>query len=248
MGILQRILRQPKLLEPADLSVLKVDMHSHLVPGIDDGAATPKDSLEMLERFAALGYKKVVTTPHIMSDFYRNSSDTVRKGRDLLSELAFQKGIEIEIEVAAEYYLDEYFEDLLIKRDLLTFGNNHLLFELAFMQAPNMLKNVVFELQMAGYKPVLAHPERYPYWHTEFEKYQEFIEKDVLLQLNINSLTGTYGPQVKKVAEKLIDSGMVQLLGSDCHHIGHLDLMETARRLPHLHKLLESGNLLNATL
>ena len=107
---------------------------------------------------------------------------------------------------------------------------------------------VIFEMQLSGFKPVLAHPERYGYWFNDFEKYEQLDAKGVLLQLNINSLTGHYGPEVKKIAERLIDNELISLLGSDCHHMGHIEGIDHARRLPYLHKLVNSGKLINKNL
>jgi tyrosine-protein phosphatase YwqE len=103
-------------------------------------------------------------------------------------------------------------------------------------------------MRLAGYSPILAHPERYDFWHRDFSRYESMIDKDVHLQLNINSLTGQYGPDTKRISERLIDRGMVSFIGTDCHHLGHVQLTNTARTNPHLLKLIESGNLLNGEL
>lgn len=231
-----------------DMGRLHTDVHSHFIPGIDDGADTLDTSLELLTGMTELGYKKVITTPHVMSDYYRNSSDTIRRGCDQLREAAREKGIALEIECAAEYYLDMEFVQLIKQKDILTFGDKYVLFELPFLNEPPNLAEVVFELQMAGYKPVLAHPERYAYWHLDFEKYQTMQDKGVILQLNINSLTGHYSPEVKKVAQKLVNEEMIQLLGSDCHHKGHIGLLQHAVRTEHLHQAVNTGKLLNPSL
>ena len=235
--------------KPADLSVLKCDVHSHFIPGIDDGAETMDQSIDMLREFAAMGYKKVVTTPHVMSDAYRNTPEIILNGLSQVRVALKTEGIPLEIEAAAEYYLDYEFEKMIEQKALLTFGENHVLFELAFINPPDSLMGAIFKMQTNGYKPVLAHPERYSFWHHDFKKYEELAEKGVLLQLNINSLTGHYSPQVKAVAERMIDQNMISLLGSDCHHAGHIDLIKNgALYEKSLHKLLESGKLLNNTL
>lgn len=241
--------KRDKLREPLDLGEhLRVDVHSHFIPGIDDGAQELSDSMDLLEGMIALGYKKVVTTPHVMSDYYRNSSETILEGRDLLRKTAEEKGLEIEIDAAAEYYLDAELMPKIKQKSLLTFGDQHVLFELPFMVEPPNLADVIFEMQLAGYKPVLAHPERYAFWHMSFEKYQEIHDKGVILQLNINSLTGHYSPDVKKISERLIEEEMIGLLGSDCHHMNHIGLLDHARRLPSLHRIIEQGGLLNQKL
>ena len=232
----------------ADLSVLQTDIHSHFIPGIDDGAATIEDSLNMLKRMSDLGYSKVITTPHIMSDFYRNTPEIILNGLEKVRAAVREAGINIEVDAAAEYYLDFDFERKIKEEKLLTFGNNYVLFEISYMNPPDNINGVIFQLLTSGYKPVLAHPERYPYWLKQFHKYEEIIEKGALLQLNVNSLTGHYSLDTKKIAEMLIDKNMISFIGTDCHHIGHLDLLHRARNEKYLHKLLSSGRLLNSSL
>jgi protein-tyrosine phosphatase len=241
----------------ADLSVLKCDVHSHFIPGIDDGASTMEDSMNMLREFSAMGYKKVVTTPHIMSDAYRNTPEIILDGLVKVRVALKTANIPIEIDAAAEYYLDYDFEKMIEEKKVLAFGKpgpnatsgKYVLFELPFINPPDSLYSVIFKLITNGYKPVLAHPERYNFWHNDFKKYEELVEKGVLLQLNINSLTGHYGPAVKAIAERLIDQNMISLLGSDCHRMDHIALIKNvAVYEKSLHKLFESGKLLNATL
>lgn len=248
MSFISKLFKKKKVLEPIDLSVLKVDMHSHLVPGIDDGSPDTETSLKMLARFQELGYEKVITTPHIMIDYYKNSSSIIRSGARRLKSKMADAGLTIQLEAAAEYFTDEHFDQLIENNDLLTFGNNYVLFELPMMSESTIVKDVMFKMQMAGYRPILAHPERYAYWHREPEKLREFYDRDVLLQVNMNSLTGTYSPGAQKTAEWLIDQNLVNFVGTDCHHEGHLDLLNVTRTLPYLHKVIESGRLKNAEL
>jgi tyrosine-protein phosphatase YwqE len=248
MRVLRQFFRKPKPLDPIDLSLIGVDLHSHLLPGIDDGAPDLAASLYLIKGFVDLGYRKIITTPHVMSDFYRNTSSIIRSKCDEVVAACRQDGVDIAFEAAAEYYLDEHFDRLIDQGDVLTFGNQHVLFELPFMTAPDMMKNVLFKLQMAGYRPILAHPERYPYWHRETDKYRELADRDVLLQLNAGSLSGFYGIGVQRCAEWLIEQGLVSFIASDCHHPGHLNLLNEVRTSPYLHRLVDSGKLLNQTL
>ncbi len=249
MGIFSSLFRKSNPGDPVDLSVLGCDMHSHFIPGIDDGAKTMRDSLELLRGMEELGYRKVITTPHIMGDFFRNTPVIINSGLDQVRSAARAEGLQIEIEAAAEYYFDFDLEAKLRKEPLLTFGNNYLLFEVSYMNAPDNLDQFIFQLQTSGYKPVLAHPERYPFWFTKnLEHYEKLKDKGVLFQLNINSLTGHYSPATKKVAEQMIAKGWYEFLGSDCHHPGHLELMEKARSEKSLQTLIASGKLLNSTL
>lgn len=234
--------------DPVDLTPVVVDMHSHFIPGIDDGANTIDDSLELISAMQELGYRKVITTPHIYRDLYPNTAETVVQGLAKVKKAAEAKGLKIIVEAAAEYYLDDQFEQWIEERHLLTFGKNCVLFEISFAEEPMNFRRALFNLKLQGYKPVLAHPERYEYWHSRFSIYRDLHEQDVMLQLNLNSITGHYGMGVKRISERLIDEGLVTFLGTDCHHVGHLQLMHQARTHPKLKSLIESGRLRNPEL
>ncbi|MBD3638416.1 MAG: capsular biosynthesis protein [Crocinitomicaceae bacterium] len=213
MGIFGNIFNKKKRLEPVDLSILKTDLHSHLIPGIDDGSKSMDDTLNMLRKFSELGYKKVITTPHIMSDFYRNNPEIILGGLEKVRIAKEEAGIQIEIEAAAEYYLDEYFRELIEKNELLTFGDNHVLFELSFAEEPPRVKDTIFSLVTEGYHPIMAHIERYPYYIEKWDVLEDFKDRGCLLQLNINSLSGHYGPHIKKWAAAVIDRGIIDIVG-----------------------------------
>ena len=248
MGFFSRFFSSSKADTSAELALIGVDMHSHFLPGIDDGAQTMEDSMDMIRAMAEFGYKKVITTPHIMSDFYQNTPEIVLGGLEKVRAQAKLEGLEIEIEAAAEYYLDFDFEAKVEKGDLLTFGNNYLLFEVSYLNPPDILNQVIFKMKTNGYRPILAHPERYPFWYNNFEKYEDIKSKGVLLQLNINSLAGYYGSGARKIAEELIDKNMVDFIGTDCHRMDHVSVMKDCLREKYLHKLIESGMLRNMAL
>ena len=242
------LFKKEPALPPADLSVLKVDMHSHFIPGIDDGSRNIEESLAMLREMHALGYRKVITTPHIMSDGYRNTPEIILGGLEKLKKAVKEAGIPIEVEAAAEYYFDYDFEKSLPQKDKLTLGDKYLLWELSFMNKPQNINEVIFEMLTQGYKPVLAHVERYPFWHNDYSVYEDLARRGTLLQLNINSISGQYGGPTKKAAEWLIDHDMISFLGSDCHHLGHLEVLKKTLTEKYMHKILASGKLLNSTL
>ena len=237
--------KKEPVLDPVDLSILQVDVHSHFIPGIDDGAKTIEDSIELISAMKDFGYRKVITTPHIMSDYYRNTPEIILGGLEKVREALKQNNIDIEVDAAAEYNVDADFPEKIENKELLTFGDNYVLFELPFMEEPVGLKDVIWQMQAAGYKPVLAHVERYQFWHQQWSKFEDMINRGVLLQINIGSLTGSYGPEVREVAEKLIDNDMISLLGSDCHHMGHVEMIDSARTKEYIHKIVNSPKLLN---
>lgn len=249
MGVFSKLFgKKEPVLGPADLSVLGTDIHSHFIPGIDDGAQTLQQSLELLTSMAELGYRKVITTPHSMADGYKNSPEIILGGLEKLRAGVRDAGINIEVDAAAEYYLDHALEQNVMAEKVLTFGSNYLLFELPFIGEPAMLRQVVFQMQTQGYKPVLAHPERYSFWHNEFERFTDLKDRGVMFQLNMVALSGAYGPQTKQLAERMIDAGYYELVGSDCHNMNHVQAIHNTLTRPYLHKLIASGKLLNATL
>lgn len=232
-----------------DLSAIGVDMHSHLIPGIDDGAETMEDSLALIDRFIELGFRKIITTPHIMSDYFKNTPEIIHAGLLNLKNAITEKEIDFEVEAAAEYYLDENLTGLIENKKILSFGKEkYLLFELSYINAPSNLKEAVFKMITSGYTPVIAHPERYPYYYNDFEKYEELKDSGCILQLNTISLAGYYGKGAKKTAEKLLDANLIEMLGSDMHHQRHAAALRQALSEKSLLKIIASGNLLNDSL
>ncbi|MBR9832648.1 tyrosine-protein phosphatase [Acidiluteibacter ferrifornacis] len=249
MGLFSKLFKKKeKLIEPADLSVLQTDFHSHIIPGIDDGAQTIEDSIDLIKGLMELGFKKIITTPHCMVDYYRNTPEIINEGLAKVQAEIKKQNLNVVLEAAAEYYVDDDFERKINAGEILTFGNNYVLFELPFLSEPPNLAQVVFSLQSMGYRPILAHPERYGFYYNDFEKYQDFVDRGVYLQVNLMSLMGHYSPETKKVAEKLIERGLVSFIGSDLHNVRQLELLKLATKFPHLHQLLDSGKLKNAEL
>lgn len=215
------------------------DVHSHLLPGIDDGVQSFEQAEEIINQFISLGYTKLVTTPHVMSDTYRNTPEIIRSKLSALQAYLREKKIEIEIQAAAEYYLDE---DLMSKAEkgeqLLTFGDNYVLFETNFMTEPIQLKEFIFLLSTKGYNPVLAHPERYIFLQNDLRKLEDLIDRGVLFQVNISSLSGYYSKNAKRTARKLIDNGWIHFLGSDCHSMQHVELLKSMLSTKYFQKAL----------
>lgn len=227
---------------------LTTDVHSHLLPGLDDGVKSFEEAEEIILQFQQLGYKKIITTPHVMQDHFKNTSENIQLKLDELQAYLQEKEIKIQVEAAAEYYLDE---QLMLWLDnntrLLTFGNNYLLFETNFLSEPLNLKEFIFMATTRGYKPVLAHPERYLYLQNNLEKIEDLLNRGVLFQLNISSITGYYSKAVKRMSHVLINKGYVHMLGSDCHLLQHMQLMKKVQNSPYFQKAL-SLPLLNNTL
>ena len=248
MGLFQNLFSKKQALPTADLSPLITDMHSHLIPGIDDGAKTKEESLELIRELHALGYRKLITTPHIMSDHYKNTPEIINSGLATMQDLLKNENIPIQLEAAAEYYVDFDFEQKINNSSLMTFGKNYVLIELSFINSPDFLDGIIFKMRTAGYIPVLAHVERYPYWYNSKDKYDQLIDQGVLLQMNINSLAGQYSIQAKQISKYLIGKGMISFLGTDCHNMHYIEQLKSCLKDKYLHMVLRSGNLLNSQL
>lgn len=236
--------------EPPDLSGLVTDMHSHLIPGIDDGATDPDNSIELISGLMELGYQKFVATPHILWDIFKNNKATINPAFESLKSALTANKINIPIKFAAEYFLDYHVDELIEDEiPLLTLKDNWVLVEFSFVSAPLDLKEKLFSLQMSGYQPVIAHPERYTYFGRSKEKYEELKEAGYFLQLNLLSLTGYYGKIPQEIAMMLVKNRLVDFLGTDLHHERHLHALQSATHLTDIIKSLQdSGNLLNPTL
>jgi protein-tyrosine phosphatase len=232
-----------------DVSLIKTDIHAHFLPGLDDGSPSMEESIKMIEGMKALGYQKLVCTPHVMHGYYQNSTELILKTHSALQKAIIEKGIDIELEVSAEYNFDSELIKRLDEDDILSFGNDdyqYLLFELSYYNEPMGLDDLVARIQEKGYVPVLAHPERYPYLSESREKYNSLQAKGVLFQININSLSGLYPGGAKLTAEWLMEQGMVQFIASDAHRADHVDLLDQSFKHVSLHNAVESGVLMNS--
>ena len=212
---------------PVDLGWLHTDMHSHLVPGIDDGSPDIVSSVALIRGMSELGYQKIITTPHIYWEFYQNTPDIIVKGIEEVRKAVMAEGVEVELHAAAEYFMDEHFEQQLkMKAPLLTLSKNFVLVEYSMVTAPMDLMDILFELQMQNYQPVIAHPERYTYQGRRKESFDELKNTGCHFQLNILSLTGHYGPAVQELAEYLLKKNYYDFVGTDLHHSRHLSLIQ----------------------
>lgn len=239
MSFLTNIFRKKENLPPVNLSNLKVDIHSHLIPDIDDGSRSLDESIALLAKFESLGYKKVITTPHIMSDYFKNTPEIIHVGLENLRETADKLNLKITVDAAAEYYYDDSFlTRLKNKEELLTFGDKYVLFEFSFHNEPPNVDTLFFELLTQGYKPVVAHFERYLFLNGNIDRVFKWREEGINIQMNFNSLLGHYGEQVKNQAKQLIEAGQVDFAGTDCHRIEHLLLLERNLTNKYIHKLM----------
>jgi protein-tyrosine phosphatase len=241
-------LKRREVIHP-DLSFIGADMHSHLLPDLDDGLKTLEETIIFIKRLQELGYSKLICTPHIISDIYPNNHETILPKLELVKTALKENNIDIIIEAAAEYMVDMEMEKLVLAgTPLLTFGTNLILIEMSYVGASPNIEQVIFQLRVRGLQPVLAHPERYLFYHNNFENYQRFVDLGCMFQINLLSLLGYYGKPVKTIAEKLLKNKMVDLVGTDMHHERHLEALKELASKKEFYKLMESVEIKNRKL
>jgi protein-tyrosine phosphatase len=231
---------------PVDFSGLVTDMHSHLLPGIDDGSPDTDMSAELKKGLEDLGYRQFITTPHIMWDIYKNTPSTIGNAMQALQAQGSHKNIRS----AAEYFMDDHFDTLLAAdAPLMAIQDKMILVEFSFISAPIDLKEKLFAMQIKDYQPVLAHPERYEYLTAKKSIFDELKNMGCLFQLNLLSLTGYYGKIANELADYLVTKNYVDFAGTDLHHLRHLQALRHDKHImPALLRLLDSGKLRNPSL
>lgn len=229
-----------------DLSWLTADMHSHLLPGIDDGAPDTDTSIELIKGLQGMGLQKLITTPHVLWEVYPNTTERIEQTCAGLNESLAQQEQPTTITAAAEYFIDEHFESLLkSKTPLLTIRYNMVLVEFSMITQPMDLQQVLFEMQMQNYQPVIAHPERYIYLKNKKTFFDELKDMGCFFQLNLLSLVGYYGTTVKELAEYLVKKKYYNFAGTDLHNKKHLSALNYLPESRAYNKLKDAGLLKN---
>lgn len=207
------------------LASMAVDIHSHLLPGIDDGCRTAEESVELLERLSHLGLERFYFTPHIYTEMYPNTPSTIRSS---LAKLKGKGYDDLIAGVSAEYMLDEVFYKAMMSKavDFMSLPGNYILVEMSFLQEHPQIEAILFELMIEGYKPILAHPERYVYYQKGMKRLGRLKELGCSFQINLLSLVGYYGSKEHKLARTLLEEQMVEFIGTDVHHIAHVKAIE----------------------
>jgi tyrosine-protein phosphatase YwqE len=213
-------------------SWLAQDIHSHILPGLDDGSPDVETSLQLLQSLSDAGIHKFICTPHVIGDMYRNTPETINQALSKLRNAVQQNGMSMEINAGAEYMLDDHFLELLRKKEpLMKLTKNYILTELSYSTAPEKLEKISFEININNYLPLMAHPERYPYYHKNYDAYYRLKELGFLLQVNLLSLTGYYGKNVAKAAKFILENKLADFVGTDLHHFNHLNVLTDTKSI-----------------
>lgn len=220
-------------------SWLAQDIHSHILPGLDDGSPDVETSLQLLQSLSDAGIHKFICTPHVIGDMYRNTPVTINAALSKLRNAIQQSGMSMEISAGAEYMLDDHFLELLRNKEpLMKLTKNYILTELSYSTAPEKLEKISFEININNYLPLMAHPERYPYYHKNYDAYYRMKELGFLLQVNLLSLTGYYGKNVAKAAKFILENKLADFVGTDLHHFNHLNVLTDTRSISLFEKYL----------
>ncbi len=226
-----------------------VDIHSHLLPGIDDGSPDIETSLFLIEELRNIGFKKLITTPHIRMEVYANTPSIIQEKLVLVEEAIRQKGLQVDIKASAEYYIDDNFTELLQLENIIPFPQPKYILAEYPMIAPLMnFEQRVFEMTKRGYTPIIAHPERYRYWHKTPEAFERLKDLGCLLQLNVLAIEGYYGPDIKDCAKYLLKNNLYDLIGTDLHHERHLGRLKKLAEMNKEMQLLEKYDFKNKVL
>ncbi len=218
-----------------------VDIHSHLLPGIDDGSKDNANSLELINSLKDYGFAQFITTPHILTGVYNNTREGIMAVEVATKTFLESEGINHPFKAAAEYLMDDTFLNLLKSgAPLLTLKDDYVLVEMSYLNPPMQLYDCLYELQLAGYKPVLAHPERYVFYHLKPDEYTKLKRVGCKFQLNLLSVTGYYGKPVFEIAQKLLNENMIDFTGSDTHHERHTQAYKNAVLLKDSKQLLKA--------
>ena len=222
-----------------------VDIHNHILPGIDDGAKTVEDSLTLIKGMGELGIKRFVATPHIMHNYYPNTPETINNALSQLQDALLENHItDVAVSAAAEHMIDDNFENLLEEEGVMPLVQDYLLVEMSFLQASINLGSAIEKTAHSGYFPILAHPERYLYYRNKHEIFRSLKKKGTKLQLNLLSLGEYYGAETHNNARELLEDNLIDFAASDLHHTGHLKELKkvqiTEKTLDKLFPVLEN--------
>lgn len=203
-----------------------IDIHNHILPGIDDGAKTVEESISLIKGFGEFGVKDFICTPHIMHNYYENTPKTIKKSYKKLKKVLKEKKYDVKLSYAAEHMIDDNFEHILGKDKILPLNSNHLLIEMSYLQPSINFDVSIQKIQSKQFFPVFAHPERYHYLSNAYPKYEYYKSRGIKFQLNLLSLTDYYGKDVKKTAFKLLDNNLINFVGTDIHSINQLNFLK----------------------
>ena len=202
------------------------DIHNHILPGIDDGSPSVEESITLINGLKALGIHNSVSTPHVMAGVHNNTPETIKGAHGKLTEHLKANAVDFKLNFSAEYMIDDQIDQWIQADKLCLIADKYMLIEMSYLSESKALFNVIKDIQDRGYQPILAHPERYNYYHNNFKIFEEIKQAGCYLQLNLLSISKYYGENVKTCALTLIRAGMYDFVGTDMHHTRHLEALK----------------------
>ncbi|WP_149277109.1 tyrosine-protein phosphatase [Pareuzebyella sediminis] len=204
-----------------------IDIHNHILPGIDDGAKTVADSIAMIKSFSEFGVEHFVATPHIMHNYYPNNAQSIYAALDNLKNALLAENLKhISIEASAEHMIDDNFETLLDSGKVMPMKNDYLLVEMSYLQPPINFEEAIIKTVSNNYYPILAHPERYSFLRSRLQKYREYKKNGIYFQMNLLSLGDYYGKEVHRLLNELLDEDLIDFLASDIHNMVQINALK----------------------
>lgn len=204
-----------------------VDIHNHILPGIDDGAKTVDESLALIKGFSEFGVNSFIATPHIMHNYYPNTPQSINQALTVVrNELLKEDLKDIAIAASAEHMIDDNYETILYQHEVIPLRSDYLLVEMSYLQPPLNFDTAIVKTVSKRFYPILAHPERYNFLHHKTRKYGLYKEQGILFQLNLLSLGSFYGKEVPRIAAKLLDEGLIDFAASDVHNLDQLNSLK----------------------
>lgn len=204
-----------------------IDIHNHILPGIDDGSKNVGESIDLIKGFAEFGVTDFIATPHIMHNYYSNTPETIKESLMVLKNGLLERKLkEVSIQAAAEHMIDDNFESILENGEVMPLGGNYLLVEMSYLQASINFGQALEKIRQKGYFVILAHPERYLYLHSQLGQHKAYKKQGVLYQMNLLSLSKYYGKEVQQMAMKLLGKGLIDFAATDVHNIRQLNSLK----------------------
>ena len=207
---------KPKLNELFDGSY--IDIHNHLLPGIDDGSKNIEHTQELISGLVEIGFSEFISTPHIIDGLWNNTENGIQEKLIETNALLKTNNCALIKHTAAEYMMDYAFHQKVKSEKILTLKDNYLLVEMSYQNPPINLYEIKFDIQVAGYIPVLAHPERYLFYQEDYDSYTKLKSKGCMFQINLLSTVGYYGRHIAETADQLLKDGLIDFSGSDVHN------------------------------
>ncbi len=224
------------------------DMHNHILPGIDDGSQDVEQSIELIKGLQELGIHRSISTPHVMAEVHNNTPEIISGAHTALQSALKNQNIDFQLHFSAEYMIDDQLDQWIDSNNLCLLGEKYMLIEMSYLSESKALFSIIKSIQDKGYQPILAHPERYNYYHNNFKIFEDIKNAGCMLQLNLLSISKYYGENVKTAALTLIRSGMYDFVGTDMHHTRHLEALKQVVRKYDVQDLLKENPIRNASL